>query len=194
MIKSIKIYNRFKLNNLAKFVKDGISPSVIGFNHKNWYLISIYTIGEDEGEYLTEDTINAISSVGCRGYLSLGFWDITDKESLALQKQFPHAVLFDKSHAKKVIDFLDEIRGKNPSEDEELLVHCSAGISRSGAVGTFACDYLGLDYVAFLRDNPYIRANHFVLSLLKNEAGMNDMFVSHDGIDNSFDKKEIIIL
>ena len=53
--------------------------------------------------------------------------------------------------AKQIINFID--KAQEDENDSVLVVHCQAGISRSGAVGTFACDYCGLDYNRFIKEN-----------------------------------------
>lgn len=52
-------------------------------------------------------------------------------------------------------------------DKQQFIVHCSAGISRSGAVGTFINDYFGLDYSTFRKTNPQVQPNPFVLRTLK---------------------------
>jgi len=61
-------------------------------------------------------------------------------------------------------------------EDITLIVHCSAGISRSGAVGTFVNQYLNLDtqkfcfkYSKLIYPNKYILDTLFKVSNLKNK-------------------------
>ena len=71
-------------------------------------------------------------------------------------------------------------------------VHCNAGISRSGAIGTFANDYCGMNYSEFLKNNPYIMANSYVLRLLRRESGMTPDFSWNDGVDHN--KQEGIII
>lgn len=65
--------------------------------------------------------------------------------------------------AQSVIDFVD--RHKN----RIFIIHCTAGVSRSGAVGTFVSNYLGKDPVEFRKRNPYILPNPHVLSLLNRQ-------------------------
>ena len=79
--------------------------------------------------------------------------------------------LFSVSQAEEVITFINLI--KDAEEDAVLVVHCDAGVSRSGAVGTFVCDYLGLDYNEFMSENKGIMPNPYVLKLLRETAGMN---------------------
>jgi predicted protein tyrosine phosphatase len=150
----------------------------INFPYKYWHLISIY--GDDE-KYLIPKTVESLKKYGLKNHLSLNFWDITNEHYDNLKIKFPNVKLFCKKHAQKVIEFLDIL--KNDPNDSILAIHCSAGISRSGAVGTFACDYLGLDYNTFLKDNPYIMANPYVLRILRNCAGLTHC--TNDGIDRS---------
>lgn len=51
-------------------------------------------------------------------------------------------------------------------ETENFIVHCTAGISRSGGVGEFINNYLDLDYNSFKECNPHILPNGLVLSKL----------------------------
>jgi predicted protein tyrosine phosphatase len=150
----------------------------INFPYKYWHLISIYG---DDSKYLVPKTIKSLEKYGLQEHLSLNFWDITNEHYGNLKEQFPNVKLFNEQCAQKVIKFLDVL--KNDSNDGILAVHCSAGISRSGAVGTFACDYLGLDYNIFLKDNPYIMANPYVLRILRNCSGLT--YCTNDGVDRS---------
>lgn len=64
--------------------------------------------------------------------------------------------------AKQIVEFI-----KKNKDAKQFIVHCSAGISRSGAVGEFIADYIGFDRNEFLRDNPAIHPSPYVSSLLK---------------------------
>lgn len=50
----------------------------------------------------------------------------------------------------------------------QCLVHCSAGISRSGAVGAFISDYTGKKYADFKKTNPYTKPNPTVMRIMNN--------------------------
>lgn len=76
-------------------------------------------------------------------------------------KEVKTAKAFTPTQARELIDFIDKNKDK-----ESCIVHCAAGISRSGAVGTFVNDYLGGDYNSFKKQNPYILPNGLVLQLL----------------------------
>lgn len=95
--------------------------------------------------------------------LVLFFDDITDDLNWDNDPDFLGPVLFTEDQAKKIIAFIDLHKDK-----DQFIIHCSAGISRSGAVGTFINDYFELDYKAFKQINPQIQPNPFVLRTLKN--------------------------
>lgn len=63
--------------------------------------------------------------------------------------------------AAEIVDFVLNHRDK-----EYAFVHCAAGISRSGAVGSFIADVNGVDYDTFKRMNPQIHENRHVKNLL----------------------------
>lgn len=73
-------------------------------------------------------------------------------------------VAFTKEQASEIIDFLDK------NKDKKLaIIHCAAGVSRSGAVGQFANDYFGGNYFEFKNNNQNIQPNPHVLRLLNNQ-------------------------
>lgn len=173
MIKSIRIYNRF---NMDVFV----STEGLNFPYNHWYLISIY--GESNKPLMDVHAQSVFKKLGLQQYISLNFWDVDDKHFRGVKLDYPEAILFNKDHANQIISFLDA--AKLDIADSVLVIHCQAGISRSGAVGTFACDYCDLDYNKFMKDNPDIFSNQYVLNLLRREAHIIP-FVDkrRDGID-----------
>ena len=185
MIKEIKMYPRVAMEAFARtggyFARTG--GTNFPYLDRLWHLISIY--GDGEGDLLTEENRSVFQEMGCRRFLSLNFWDITERA------KYPNGILFRKSQAKEIVEMVKEIQKEE--EDSVLVAHCSAGVSRSGAVGTFACDYCRLDYNEFMKQNPYLMANPHVLSLLRKEAGMIPDFGSHDGVDKTEETGGIII-
>ena len=95
----------------------------------------------------------------------LVFDDIIDDEIGKRLHDKGDCQLFSKEQAKQLYDFIFKNRHKS-----QVLVHCSAGISRSGAVGTFINDFLKKDYFVFKREHPNILPNPYVLRLLKEAA------------------------
>ena len=63
---------------------------------------------------------------------------------------------FTKEQAQQIIDFALDNR------DREFIVHCTAGISRSGAVGQFLVDFLEGDKEYFKRRSSHISPNGHV--------------------------------
>ena len=151
MINEILIYNRFAMDLVAKgFQKEGMGNNSI-VKGKPWYLISIYGC---KNEPLVQEKL------GCRDILSLQFDDITQRDYNEFESAYPEAVkkyiLFGKEHAEKILDFLDKIN--TDEENCALVVHCHAGISRSGAVAVFAAKKYGIVFY-----DPYIKPNGWVL-------------------------------
>ena len=143
-------------------------------NLPNDYLfISINNYTHWNGQYeehppFTDDQLDG------NNVLTLWFDDITPKENLD-----NHYCLFDENDVKVIIDFLNKNVVK---ETKGIVVHCTAGISRSGAVGSVLNDY----YNRFLEDNEKqwednqlhnyencISPNPHVASLLKKALGMS---------------------
>lgn len=70
-------------------------------------------------------------------------------------------VLFDDARAEMVADFV-----KRNSDKKNFVIHCTMGISRSGAVGDALSTYFGVPYEMFKRNNPKVIPNSLVRSLL----------------------------
>ena len=94
-------------------------------------------------------------------FLQVKMWDIEEDlfENGELKYEKPND-----NELKKIVDFINKHKDKSV-----FIVHCSAGISRSGAVATFLYDkFLSeIDKVQFRRENKYIRPNLYVLKRLK---------------------------
>ena len=71
---------------------------------------------------------------------------------------------FSAEMAKGLFKFIKANRDKRT-----CVVHCAAGISRSGAVGSFVQGYCGGDFEEFMRTNPHILPNGRVLRMLNKE-------------------------
>lgn len=63
---------------------------------------------------------------------------------------------------QQIIDFLVHNR-----DVQTCIVHCAAGISRSGAVATFIKETFGMHEDVFRLNNRHIHPNHKVLSILR---------------------------
>ena len=118
---------------------------------KNCY-ISIHNYDQD----MIEDN--------CSNYLNLWFDDITNDPEFNA-RQYPKCSLFTEQQAKLIIYFCCENEFK-----DNLFVHCSAGIARSGAVGTFVNDVWGNEsYPEFNARHPWLHPNSYVSMLLMRE-------------------------
>ena len=89
---------------------------------------------------------------------------------------------------------VDEIKGVeyNPISDEQvkelyeflmfnkdrdyLVVHCTAGVSRSGAVGEFMNDLFGIPHSEFKKENPFIIPNIYMKKKLNELHNVNNNF------------------
>lgn len=84
--------------------------------------------------------------------LNIRFDDIEQTEAGLL--------LFNEKHAEELIRFILK------NLESSFIVHCTAGISRSGAVGDFIRRLKDIPYQDFVLDNPQIQPNMRVLSIL----------------------------
>ena len=169
MITKIKIYSRFHMNIFA--FEEGFQ---FPFKDKEWALVSIWSPGDEE--YLTDEKRDTLKKFGCVDGISLCFSDTTSENVEYLKKtrpgyDFTNMILFSDEQAKQTVEFID--KWNDDPEDIILIAHCDAGISRSGAVGTYACDRCRLGYSDFIRENRQVMPNHMVLRMLGDKAGMN---------------------
>lgn len=102
-------------------------------------------------------------------WLSLFFEDIRPEHIPLLpvfEEQLGRKIVrFDESCADSILDFLEHCHARRPAET--LYVNCVAGISRSGAVASFACEVFNLNKAIFHKENPQIMPNNLVLYLLR---------------------------
>ena len=180
MIAEVRVLNRYTVQNIIE-----TKGSNFPYKGQAWDLISIND--NPDNLVVTESSAPILADLGCRNTISLNFADITVEQYKKMKGyceangQACNAILFNEDHAKEIVQFVKDVHADK--ESAVLIVHCHAGISRSGAVGTFACDYVRLDYQEFIDLNPYIMSNPHVLSLLRREADMTPSFGTHDGID-----------
>lgn len=99
--------------------------------------------------------------------MTLKFDDV-EHDMMASPTQAYDTRAFTEEQAEKLYKFIKANR-----EKETCIVHCMAGISRSGAVGSFVQGYCQGDWDLFKRDNPHIAPNARVHRML-NAAKYND--------------------
>jgi predicted protein tyrosine phosphatase len=164
LIEAIKVIPRFAIQGLFEH------PTWVGEHLKNISDVAIISIYSNENEVLITDKFKEqLENVGCTKTLSLLFEDITDKEN---ENLIGH-ILFSEDQAKLIIDFLNDLKQER---QKILLVHCDAGVSRSGAVGIFACRYFKLDENEFRIDNTNILPNSYVYDLLYQKSGLKKSY------------------
>lgn len=113
--------------------------------------ISVLDCDNDEKRY--DETID--------NFLQVKVWDVEEDlyENDELKYKKP-----DKGELKRIVDFVNK-----HSDKKVFVVHCSAGISRSGAVATFIFDKFRdkFDKEQFRRENRFIQPNLYILNQLK---------------------------
>ena len=79
----------------------------------------------------------------------------------------PSYVLMNADHAQQIVAHV--LKFHEHPERWECLVHCMAGVSRSGAVATFVQRLAGVPAEHFLTQNAGLHPNGYVLKLLMRE-------------------------
>jgi predicted protein tyrosine phosphatase len=131
----------------------GIDDSNVEAKAKEVAIISINdTMGQWNASWFNQDHSNVIR---------LWFDDVENDLELSPTNSVSCRA-FSENQAKLIIDFI------NSNKDKSFFVHCTAGISRSGAVGRFILDYLDGDKDHFKQMNPHISPNGHISRLLNN--------------------------
>ena len=152
-----------KVHILAKLEFDNLMRSN-DINDENiekfngMFLISIVDTQNEEGPYFKENHENV---------LNLRFDDVEHDLEPSPTQEFKTKA-FTEAQAEELFQFIKKNRDK-----KTCIVHCMAGISRSGAVGTFVNGYAGGDWELFKRTNRFISPNGRVHRML-NAAKYND--------------------
>lgn len=150
--------------NIKKLLsgEDDFSSSIVG----NWALISIYHSPDNPTITSTED-IKKLREKGCRKMLSVCFGDYTDLDYRRYASEYKttpkHINLITNTQAHTIVRFIKRLQRYD--RINTLVVQCKAGISRSGAVGLYACRYYGLDENEYFKSG-IIRPNYFIYSKL----------------------------
>lgn len=170
MIKSIYVFPKYEIRSLIE--SDRRLETDLP-----WHLISIY--GEPTDKCIADgEDFKILQEKGCTDVLELYFSDVTDEQYRAIVQRYPEMKseikLFSADQAKEIVSYLKDI---NQKSDSILIAQCSAGISRSGAVGTFACRFLGLDEKILRMNNPFINPNAYVYDLLCKISGIRDDYI-----------------
>ena len=156
-----------KILSLEGFAQEmserGITPDNV--ESKDLFCISINCTedirDEDHSQWFPEDKANV---------KVMYFDDVTQDLTIPVfgtkGKEFYHAYAFTEGQAKELVDFITA-----HSDKAESIIHCRAGISRSGAVGAFINDLYGSkSWYVFKRENQHISPNALIQRLLNTEA------------------------
>ena len=102
--------------------------------------------------------------------LNLWFHDIDPESEVEWLLDNPDhvEVAFDEIMALQIKEFL--LRNKRKLN---WMIHCTAGICRSGAVGEVINDYFQQNFLGFKRDNPQINPNVWVKKVLRKTLGLH---------------------
>lgn len=95
--------------------------------------------------------------------LNLWFDDVDDVDDGSVDLLGDPIIPFDSNMASKLLEFIDVNKDK-----PNFVVHCTMGVSRSGAVGDFLSTYFGVPYDSFKRNNPKVIPNALVRKTLLN--------------------------
>jgi predicted protein tyrosine phosphatase len=168
VVNKVFVYSR-------QVIKDWICLNPVIHPPKDqWALISIYD--KEDGPLINKHAETILSSLNCKAYLSIKFFDVAPSEFNIFAKQIKGISLqddfFNKKHAKTILLFLNTLK-----EQDTLIVHCAAGISRSGAVGLFSNRYFNLKDSIFRLKNPHIAPNPHILETLNKVSGINDSYL-----------------
>ena len=151
MIQNVSITSR---QNLLDRMDNGTIARI----NRPFILISIF--GE-EGPCIGD--FNKVKlGENCKGVLELFFADVEPSDG------FDTDMLFREEHAFKIIEFVN----RHKHNANHVIVHCMAGISRSGAVGQWIVDYLKLNKDHFKIANPWICPNAHVYMILAVTSGL----------------------
>lgn len=129
--------------------KKNITQNNIESHDKNLFISINDTAGAESPPYFSENRAN----------LKVMFFDDTDVDLYVNDKIKCRA--FSEEQAKELYEFIAANRDK-----ESCIVHCAAGISRSGAVGAFVNDLFGENFEKFKRNNPFARPAGIVYMML----------------------------
>jgi len=149
----ILIRNKVEFNKFMEY--NGITDENV--ESKNIMLISINDPGKFS--YFKEEHLNV---------KIIHFWDLSEENIQIMDYKKDEKLfngIFNEKQAKELYKFIVSNKDKDMA-----LIHCSAGISRSGGIGTFIFDLYGtITWEEFKRKNPYILPNAHILKLLRKE-------------------------
>lgn len=128
---------------------DGIEKS-----SKDVFYLSINNPDDEDKTPIREDSDT---------FKSMWFYDI-DEDIYDEVKDFTYKTISDEQ-LDELYDFIMKNKDK-----KNFVVHCTAGVSRSGAVGEFVNDLFGIPYAEFRKQNPNIIPNTYIKKKLNEKC------------------------
>ena len=128
---------------------DGIEKS-----SKDVFYLSINNPDDEDKTPIREDSDT---------FKSMWFYDI-DEDIYDEVKDFTYKTISDEQ-VDELYDFIMKNKDK-----KNFVVHCTAGVSRSGAVGEFVNDLFGIPYAEFRKQNPNIIPNTYIKKKLNEKC------------------------
>lgn len=108
--------------------------------------------------------------------LIMHFGDYSEEFVLRVEHEGPTGI-FNEHKAKKLYQFIKANKDKSIA-----VIHCGAGISRSGAIGVFIWEMFGIgNWQDFKRKNPRIQPNGHVYKLLNTEKNKDTSYEGKKG-------------
>ncbi len=150
----MKVYVLNKESFDALMIQKGITNDNVESFNKTFFI----SINDTAGTYWVPYFEN-------KSNVKVLYFDDADEDLIESDGKIK-ATAFTIAQAKELLEFVECNKDR-----ETCIVHCAAGISRSGAVGLFVNDYFGGDYFEFKKNNPRTHCNQLVLRLLKQAAG-----------------------
>jgi predicted protein tyrosine phosphatase len=161
------------INKVLVYPRLIVKNTIGRFTSKDIAIISIIDYPHDT--LLTKEFIelNHLMEVP---QITIWFNDITYKDYHRMSRHVKESLrLFTESDAKLILDFVKTVN--EIPRVMTLIIHCEAGVSRSGAVGLWANRYLNLDESLFRRHNSNIYPNSYILKLLSDYSGITKKYL-----------------
>ena len=135
---------------------DGIEKS-----SKDVFYLSINNPDDEDKTPIREDSDT---------FKSMWFYDI-DEDIYDEVKDFTYKTISDEQ-LDELYDFIMKNKDK-----KNFVVHCTAGVSRSGAVGEFVNDLFGIPYAEFRKQNPNIIPNTYIKKKLNEKCYQSSLYL-----------------
>lgn len=150
-------------NNIYVFSRHKFKEELKGLSEQQFMataFISIHEPVKKHGKELFDGASNVILE-DAPNILNLWFDDAEDQYPIIGQPN-EKLILFNEDMAQQVIEFIESNKDK-----KQWMLHCTAGINRSSAIGEFLADYFGISHHLFKRDNPQVQGNVLVKNLMR---------------------------